>query len=94
MAELGSLTETEHLRIGALTASLAGRLVVVGNHASPIAAGARQAGMADVVEVADAAAAASAVGKLGKGDVLLIKGSRVAALEQVSDMVREGLAGA
>lgn len=94
MAELGSLTETEHLRIGALAASLAGRLVVVGTQAAPIAAGARQAGMTDVLEVPDGTAAAAAVGDLGRGDVLLIKGSRVAALEQVSDMVTEGMASA
>jgi UDP-N-acetylmuramoyl-tripeptide--D-alanyl-D-alanine ligase len=94
MAELGSLTETEHLRIGAMAASLAGRLVVVGTQAAPIAAGARQAGMTDVLEVPDGTAAAAAVGDLGRGDVLLIKGSRVAALEQVSDMVTEGMASA
>jgi UDP-N-acetylmuramoyl-tripeptide--D-alanyl-D-alanine ligase len=94
MAELGNLAETEHRRIGALAASLAARLVVVGRNAEPIAAGATQEGMTDVIQVNDAAAAVAAVGRLGPGDVLLIKGSRVAALEQVSDMVEQGMASA
>ncbi|HVL51021.1 MAG TPA: UDP-N-acetylmuramoyl-tripeptide--D-alanyl-D-alanine ligase [Actinomycetota bacterium] len=94
MAELGRLAETEHRRIGALAASLAARLVVVGSAAEPIAEGARQEGMSDVVQVADAAAAAAAIGRLQAGDVLLIKGSRVAALEAVSDIVEQGMAGA
>lgn len=94
MAELGNIAETEHHRIGALAASVAGRLIVVGRGAAPIAAGAIQAGMTDVVEVPDAAAAVAAVGPLGAGDVLLVKGSRVAALEQVSDLVEQGMASA
>lgn len=94
MAELGNLAETEHRRIGALAASLAARLVVVGRNAEPIAAGAIQEGMTDVIQVDDAAAAVAAVGTLGPGDVLLIKGSRVAALEHVSDLVEQGMASA
>lgn len=94
MAELGDLAETEHLRIGALAASLATRLVVVGKNADAIAVGAAQEGLDDVVRVDDAAAAVAAVGSLGKGDVLLIKGSRVAALETISELVEQGTAGA
>jgi UDP-N-acetylmuramoyl-tripeptide--D-alanyl-D-alanine ligase len=73
---------------------LAARLVVVGKNAEPIAAGAIQEGMTDVRRVEDAAAAVAAVGDLGPGDVLLIKGSRVAALEQVSDLVEQKMASA
>ena len=94
MAELGRLSETEHRRIGALAASLAARLVVVGPAAEPIAEGARQEGMSDVVQVLDAPAAAASIGRLQAGDVLLIKGSRVAALEAVSEIVEQGMAGA
>ncbi|MEX0790668.1 MAG: cyanophycin synthetase, partial [Actinomycetota bacterium] len=94
MAELGNLEETEHLRIGALAASLADRLIVVGPGAAPVAAGAVREGMVDVVEVPDAAGAVAAAGRLGPGDVLLVKGSRVAALEKVADLVEQGLAGA
>lgn len=91
MAELGNISETEHHRIGSLAASLAARLVVVGAGAEQIASGAIQAGMSDVVQVHDAASAVAAVGRLGAGDVLLVKGSRVAALEQVSDLVEQGM---
>lgn len=94
MAELGDLAETEHMRIGALAASLATRLVVVGKNADAIAVGADREGMDDVVRVDDAAAAVAAVGSLGKGDVLLIKGSRVAALETISELVEQGTASA
>ena len=94
MAELGNLEETEHLRIGALAASLAARLVVVGPGAAAIAEGATREGMTDVVQVPDAAAAVTAVGRLRQGDVLLVKGSRVAALEKVSDLVEQGMTSA
>ncbi|HYN99659.1 MAG TPA: UDP-N-acetylmuramoyl-tripeptide--D-alanyl-D-alanine ligase, partial [Actinomycetota bacterium] len=87
------LAETEHVRIGALAASLASRLVAVGPGAAPLAEGALREGMTDVVQVPDAAAAVAAVGALERGDVLLVKGSRVAALEQVSDLVEQGMAG-
>lgn len=91
MAELGSLAETEHLRVGALTASLASRLVAVGPGAAPIAAGALQEGMTDVTKVDSAGEAAAAIGRLEPGDVLLIKASRMAALEEISDLVEEAM---
>ncbi|CAN5876886.1 UDP-N-acetylmuramoyl-tripeptide--D-alanyl-D-alanine ligase [soil metagenome] len=94
MAELGNLEETEHSRIGALAASVANRLIVVGPRAASIAAGAIREGMADMVQVPDAAGAVAAVGPLGAGDVLLVKGSRVAALERVCDLVEQGMASA
>jgi hypothetical protein len=50
-------------------------------------------GLGAGVAPAGSAGAAAAAGPLKAGDVLLVKGSRVAALEQVSDMVASGAAG-
>jgi UDP-N-acetylmuramoyl-tripeptide--D-alanyl-D-alanine ligase len=94
MAELGEIEVAEHRRIGALAASLTTKLVVVGNGAKPIALGAREAGMNDVVLVPEPSAAVEAAGDLHPGDVLLVKGSRVAALEKLVDLVKERVAGA
>lgn len=91
MAELGSLEVTEHRRVGALAASLAAKLVVVGENAEPMAVGAREAGMVDVSVVDDAEQALEAVGELEDGDVVLVKGSRVAALEQLVQTLKDGL---
>ncbi|MEX2587280.1 MAG: UDP-N-acetylmuramoyl-tripeptide--D-alanyl-D-alanine ligase [Actinomycetota bacterium] len=93
MAELGDLEHTEHRRIGALAASLTDRLVVVGASAEPIAVGAKDAGMREVAVVENAEQAAEAVGKLESSDVVLVKGSRVAALERVIEILRGGLGG-
>jgi UDP-N-acetylmuramoyl-tripeptide--D-alanyl-D-alanine ligase len=93
MAELGEIEVAEHRRIGALAASLATKLVVVGSRAEPIAVGAREAGMDDVVLVSHASAAVEAIGDLRPGDVLLVKGSRVAALEDLVERVKERVAG-
>lgn len=94
MAELGELEESEHRRIGALAASTAHRIVVVGAKARNIATGALDAGLKEVVQVDQAHHAPDAVGDLKPGDVLLVKGSRVAALENVAGKVSERLAGA
>lgn len=93
MAELGELETREHRRIGALAASLAVKLVVTGRAAGPIATGARDAGMTDVSLVEDAAEAVKAVGKLRAGDVVLVKGSRVAGLEAVAAALARGAGG-
>jgi UDP-N-acetylmuramoyl-tripeptide--D-alanyl-D-alanine ligase len=93
MAELGGIEVAEHRRIGALAASLADRLVVIGSRAQPIAWGARDAGMDDVTMVWDAAAGAEAVGELRAGDVLLVKASRVASLENLADTVKDRVLG-
>jgi UDP-N-acetylmuramoyl-tripeptide--D-alanyl-D-alanine ligase len=93
MAELGKIEVAEHRRIGALAASLATKLVVVGSRAEPIALGARDAGMTDVALVPDAPAAARAAGDLQPGDVLLVKGSRVAALEHLAQMIKDRVVG-
>lgn len=91
MAELGELEMFEHRQIGALAASVAHRLVVVGSRAAGITAGALDAGMTDVVSIDRADEADCAVKDLAAGDVVLIKGSRVAALENVARRLGERL---
>lgn len=94
MAELGAGGEAEHVRIGELAAQTGVQhLIVVGEEAAGIAAGAE--GAADVgdwqgesVRVPDAEAAAAALReRMRSGDVVIVKGSRVAALERVIDLI-------
>jgi len=94
MAEIGATAVDEHRSIGRRCAELGvDRLVVVGAAASAVAAGAREAGMADVVEVPDARAAAALLrGGLVVGDAVLVKASRVAGLERVAAELRSSLA--
>ena len=87
MAELGDLEVPEHERAGALAAHAVQRLVVVGERATPIARGARLAGLEDVIVVPGAAGvegALDALGELRRGDVVLVKASRVAGLERLA----------
>lgn len=84
MGEIGADHEAEHERVGAACNGVVDALAVVGSEAAGIARGARRAGVTDVTEVADAeAAAAWAADHIGPGDALLVKASRVAALEDV-----------
>jgi UDP-N-acetylmuramoyl-tripeptide--D-alanyl-D-alanine ligase len=89
MAEIGGTAEDEHRALGARCAETGvDRLVAVGEHADVMAAGAREAGLADeAIAVVDDAEAATALlrAQLGAGDVVLVKASRVAGLEQVAD---------
>jgi UDP-N-acetylmuramoyl-tripeptide--D-alanyl-D-alanine ligase len=87
MAELGDLERPEHERAGALAAQAVQRLVVVGERAAGMAAGAKLAGLEDVVVVPGAAGvdgALEALGELRRGDVVLVKASRVAGLERLA----------
>lgn len=86
MAELGEVGDREHRRVGALAAALASRLVVVGDEAAPIAEGAKAAGMQQVQFASSGPEAVSALGALQPGDVVLIKGSRVAGLEHIAEL--------
>ncbi|WP_329258295.1 UDP-N-acetylmuramoyl-tripeptide--D-alanyl-D-alanine ligase [Actinoallomurus sp. NBC_01490] len=91
MAELGASTVEEHEKIGAYAArgGLAG-LVAVGDTAGAVLRGAEQVGTwtGEGVQVEDVGAAVSALGeRLRPGDVVLIKGSRVAGLERVAEAV-------
>jgi UDP-N-acetylmuramoyl-tripeptide--D-alanyl-D-alanine ligase len=89
MAELGDQAEQLHEQAGrqAARAGLAG-LIVVGEQAAPILAGARKAGPpgpGELLQVPDAAAAAEAVGqRVTAGDVVLVKASRAANLQLVA----------
>ena len=89
MAELGSLTELAHFRLGELVGRLpVDVLVTVGPRAQRIAEGARAAGMAPgVVRPCATVEEASEVldDLLGTGDAVLVKASRVMGLERVVD---------
>jgi UDP-N-acetylmuramoyl-tripeptide--D-alanyl-D-alanine ligase len=90
MAELGAIEAAEHERIGRLAGATADRLIAVGEPARLLAAGARRAGLADVTEVVARPGEAlvdevlAALGPARPGDVVLVKASRVAGLEQVA----------
>lgn len=86
MAEIGPEHERAHRRVGRRAAELGvDRLVVVGEDAAAMAAGAGDAGLAEVTVVADAAAAVEQVlGGVAPGDAVLVKASRAAGLEVVA----------
>jgi UDP-N-acetylmuramoyl-tripeptide--D-alanyl-D-alanine ligase len=89
MAELGSLTELAHFRIGEAVARLGiDELVAVGERSRRIAEGALAAGMSRgcVHGAQDAETAAEALADLAvAGDIVLVKASRVMGLEVVVD---------
>jgi len=76
MAEIGPESDAEHLAIGELARELGVEVVAVGVAAYGGA------------PVADLAEAAAAVGDLGPDDAVLLKGSRVAGLERLADLLR------
>jgi UDP-N-acetylmuramoyl-tripeptide--D-alanyl-D-alanine ligase len=76
MAEMGPSSDTEHRAVGDLARRLGIEVVAV---AAPAYGG---------TPVPDLAAAAAAVGELGAGDAVLLKGSRVAGLERLLDLLR------
>jgi UDP-N-acetylmuramoyl-tripeptide--D-alanyl-D-alanine ligase len=78
MAELGGETEAEHRRMAALAEELG--IEVVGY----------QTGLYGPAQVADAGDAVALLRTTGPGDALLVKGSRVARLEDVVRAYGEG----
>ncbi|MCA1838972.1 MAG: UDP-N-acetylmuramoyl-tripeptide--D-alanyl-D-alanine ligase [Actinomycetota bacterium] len=90
MAELGPIEEQEHVAIGRSAGEVANRLIVVGERASMIAAGAAGS-KAEVVKVASVEDVLHAVGDLRSGDVVLVKGSRVARLEVAAKALSESV---
>jgi UDP-N-acetylmuramoyl-tripeptide--D-alanyl-D-alanine ligase len=92
MAELGSIAGEEHDRVGELAARLGiDELVVVGPAARRIAVGAVREGVeperVTVVDGIDEALAAVR-SAAHPGDVVLVKGSRVAGLERLAEALR------
>ena len=97
MAELGDDGRAEHEKVGELAARTGvSHLIVVGAEAEGIAVGAERAARAgqwdgETVRAADAESAASALReRIRTGDVVIVKGSRVAALERVIDHITRG----
>ncbi|MGE5287882.1 MAG: UDP-N-acetylmuramoyl-tripeptide--D-alanyl-D-alanine ligase [Micromonosporaceae bacterium] len=88
MAELGKNAEEWHEEIGALAARTGvAALIVVGDEAAPMLAGAKsEAGWrGELLHVPDGRAAMRALApRLGPDDVVLVKASRAAGLEQVA----------
>lgn len=92
MAELGPIAGEEHERIGELIARLGvDRLVTVGEPARAIARAAVREGM-EPENVADVAGAGEALAdvraRARRGDLVLVKGSRVVGLEKLAEALR------
>jgi UDP-N-acetylmuramoyl-tripeptide--D-alanyl-D-alanine ligase len=92
MAELGPIADEEHERVGELAARIrVDRLVTVGRLARAIAiAGAREGVEPENVAAYDDAddALADVRAHVREGDVVLVKGSRVAGLETLAEALR------
>jgi UDP-N-acetylmuramoyl-tripeptide--D-alanyl-D-alanine ligase len=95
MAELGPTSEAQHRAVGRACTGLE-ELVVVGEAAGAIAAGAREvAPRTRIRAVADHVAAAALVAEeVAAGDVVLFKASRVATLDRAAASVVAALGGA
>ncbi len=88
MLELGPGAAQEHRRIGELAAGLGfDALVVIGEHAADLAAGAAAAGLRATVVGDREAAFAAASAWLRPPDVVLVKASRGLALESVAEQL-------
>jgi UDP-N-acetylmuramoyl-tripeptide--D-alanyl-D-alanine ligase len=90
MRELGDELESGHREVGETAAALkVDRLIAIGNVAATIAEAAKRAGLENSSTVASTAEAAELLTDLAKpGDLVLIKGSRLARTEQVIEAFR------
>lgn len=90
MAEQGTHSEAAHEEIGRRVAELGiGQLFAVGKMASITARAAKDAGLTRVMEFADVDTAAAAVKSFMKnGDLILLKASRSARLERISEALK------
>jgi len=95
MAELGSIAADEHERIGELAARLrVDRLVTIGAEAKAIAVASVREGVepGNVADYDDLdAVLADVIAAVREGDVVLVKGSRVAGLEHLAARLVEAL---
>jgi UDP-N-acetylmuramoyl-tripeptide--D-alanyl-D-alanine ligase len=94
MRELGEESESGHREVGETAATLkVDYLIAIGNVARTIAEEARRAGLQNSSTVASTAEAAELLAELAKpGDLVLIKGSRLARTEQVIEAFRDAQA--
>ncbi len=90
MGELGPHSEAAHAEVGRRAAELGiGQLFTVGKMSVTTARAARDAGLARVIEFADVESAVRAVKNFLKpGDVVLLKASRSARLERITDTLK------
>jgi len=90
MRELGGESESGHREVGETAAALkVDHLIAIGNVAATIAEAAHQAGLKNTSVVASTAEAAELLAELAApGDLVLIKGSRLARTEQVIEAFR------
>jgi UDP-N-acetylmuramyl pentapeptide synthase len=90
MRELGEESERGHREVGETAATLkVDHLIAIGNVAASIAEAAKRAGLKNSSTVASAAEAAELLAELATpGDLVLIKGSRLAHTEQVIEAFR------
>ena len=93
MAELGPISQEEHARVGELVARLGiDRVITVGPKARAVAVAAQRDGVEpeNVAAVHDAEAALADLRTwVRPGDVVLVKGSRVAGLEALAEALRD-----
>ena len=93
MLELGDRAGELHEAIGRLAGRLGvGRLIVLGEHASSMAAGARAAGLGSdrVVECLEPDECGAAIGELaGPEQWILVKGSRAMGMERFVELIKE-----
>lgn len=90
MRELGDESERGHREVGETAAALkVDHLIAIGNVAASIAEAAKRAGLENSSTVASTAEAAELLAQLATpGDLVLIKGSRLARTEQVIEAFR------
>jgi len=91
MLELGADAAEHHHRVGELAAELGiDHVIVIGDHAEELAAGARVGGAGVSMAPDRTAALAAAVAWLRPADAVLVKASRGLALETVAQALAEG----